>query len=1173
MKTTTKQKTKKVVLSLVVALSLVLTNFFGLTSGLVSMLAFAAENAGYKAEQYKTYDFETSSSWNIDSNFQTTDPNPFADSSTQFDLITQTENAQFRPATKYDGVSTYLAEGGVRDKHSGDQALYIKANAAPSTQVQINKDNFVSFSTKAAAEEGGYKALEVDENKWIRLFDPNSDDVKNNSKWYTDMTSEEKAKVSTTYGGDDYNTFKKKYAEKTPDIYYGYQSPSPGFTINANTYYVASFWLYTSNTPATIVISDGANYKATKQIDTNGKWQFVNIFLAGKSDVNTTNVRFAVYLGTKEKITDASNITGFIVLDDLVISTINQTDFNQGTIDGLNPGDVETLNKTGKDDSGKKWLLSENKVAGYAYDATTYVPFTYTPRSYLENLITNSHLTNSLNASNLSTYFRGDNEFALDTTTGKLWSGFIPTYLTTLTEKEEDIVNKYLSDPIKRPDLEQATLPSDKYAEYVEAYTNNTLKHSIVFESEEFQTTDEQTQAVTPAPSTFNTNNQILKLENTSSSLALGFSTNAFKITQLGYFKISVWLKATNEDAKAILKIHSNIQIGAGPQYVVKTQEVNPYQKTSDATNNWMQVSFYVRGNALHDYNAYLTILADSKSTIYVDEITIEKISTEAYGKGGSSKQFDLAISSTMPTTGITNGYFSDILITDDIDSTTPPYSVAKDTWTFNKDNTSSIVSGIMPTTSAFNGATIGNAKNPNLSITDGTTPISALTNVFAIYAPDANSAFQMTSKSFSLSTSTAYVYKIFFSVYKTTGSAANLETTLQYGSDNIDMIKVTPLLSDATANTWVTYTMYVRIDETSRSLKLDFNFTDLSGTFFLKDIRYITVKDITESDGKTVKVSDDEQFTTAMSEKPVNTYFLDFMSEQFSALGNKDNTNEDLYDSLNYKLEKLKDGDETQQGIVGIILTTKTYTTASGTTLQPSDLKPEKDNISNSVLLIDNAEANMISNVNPQIVHTLSKSSFYKLTFKVKTSLFGENEGLTISINALGISISNVETTTDTSLNDAAGYRTYTVYVRTGDSSISTTYVGFNLKGKGYALIADINLEKIADEATYKDAIKDVTEDEQNYIIDKSKSSSKSTSSTDPEDSTGTLAVFFYILSSILLVGAIIVALVATWIKKHPRKKTVVGTNNADLVTYNKDGKPVSKRKAKSDADKGGFV
>ncbi len=1150
MKTTSKQKLKKILFSGVIAITLVFSNFFGLTSGLVSMFAFA----DYKAEKYTSFDFETSSSWSVDTNFLATDDKPFKDSNYKLNLATSTLDASLLPATKYDGVS--IKNTTTNDK-AGNVALYISANNAPSVQTQtvkennkvvFDKENFVSFESQTLAEESGnYKALKVSATKWVRLFDPTTISSSNRDQ-YSELTAEEKQTVEETYGSNEYNAYLKKYVEKTHDvdIYYGFKSPN--FKINNNAYYVVTFWAFTPvGTKAEIQIK-GTNYKATEEIETESKWHFYTIFIAGKSDgKDPTTANIYYYLGTSSKLSENASHTGFAILDDIVVKTINQTDFNQRTINGTDPIDGE--NKKA-DDSAEvlNAILSDNKVDGYMYTSTDATVSAYSPRIEVEGSVVNGAMNEDFNSTTLSSLYRKDSDFTEESKTK--WTSYIP---------------------LNTADDSTTTLTAGKYNEYVKAYTAATSKISqdVVKESEEFQT---GTDPVVPAPDTFNPNNYILKLVNSSASLSLGYSTNAIKINQLGYYRVSLWLKATDENASATVKMYSDIKIGTGDSHIIKAQPIKPHQTTSDATNNWMEVIFYVKGNAYHDYNAYLAILADSKSTIYVDNIKVEQISSSAYSSGGSTKQIDLALSTSMPASGITNGFFTTIETNDDISSQSAPYATpTSSNWTFGSDNTKSIVKGIVPTTidtwvngsattEQWDSSVIGGVTNPNLS--------SARTNVYAIYAPDADSVFTMTSASFTLKSST--VYKIFFSVYADANASGKVVASLGLGSDEI--VTTTIDHSFNTKGTWTTYAIYVRVDDTDRSLKFKLAFTELEGTMFVKDVRHIIIADIKEADNKPVIKSDDEQFAEAMKNPGVNTYFLDFMSESFTEYGKEITT--DRYESLNYKLEELDEKDETVQGTVDIIFTNKTFTTAGGQTLSIDDLTPN-DNISNKVLFIENTSSEMVSTITPNIVHSLSKSSFYTLTFKVKTSQLEDGKGLTIKINSLAIAISNVDTTKDSTKNEDDGFRTYSVYIRTSSTNtIPSTYVGFELTGKGYALIADIALTKLADEAAYTAAINGVTEDAENYIKDYYvEAEEKEKSTPEPEDNNGTLAIFFYILSSLLLVAAIVVALVATFAKKHPIKKRVVGTNKADIITYNKDGKPVSKRKAKNDADKGGFV
>lgn len=1110
-----KSKLKKLLLCTVLAFVLTLSNFCGLTAGLVSMFA----KAEYKSTDFKSYDFESSSGWSTNTNYETKDSEkPFDGTSSRYDLITSNAENKIRPATKYDGVSTLLT-GNERDANSGDFAMLINAKDAPSKQSQVKKDKngnivydtskFVSYATKEEATTGGYEA-EQNGAVWVRIFADSQID-KNNMDAYLPITS-----------GEHEGKY-KKYVEQYEDldIYYGYKSSS--ISLSSNSYYVANFWAYTSSDVAATLIIKGTGYNATVTIDTNGTWKFYSLFLASKGD-NSTSVNIYYYLGTDKKISDNTSVTGFVVLDDVNIKSINQTDYNNKTVDGEAVGTVEKLNN----------ILSKNKIDGYTYTALDYISLQYTPKTFVNGVISN----NDFESGNIiiSESYRKDTNFENESLTK--WTKYIPKYTS---------------------DSNTTNLPKAKYDEYVAAYSSM-LEESIVEENIEFESKEGEADG----KSTFNTNNHVMKLVNKSASLLLGYTTNAFVIPQLGYYKVSLFLKATDEKAKATVKMFSEIQVGTGPKLIIKSQEIEPYQKTSDDTNNWMEVSFYVRGNALRENKVYLTILAGAESTIYVDNINVEKVSSSVYSNATSSKRLDVALSSSMPSTGVSNGYFTEISTTDETDTWEAPYKASS--WTLDtENNTDSIISGIIPTSDTNYTpdlkTKLGNIANPNTTC--------AKTNVYAIYAPDADSTFKMTSSSFSLSSST--VYKLFFSVYagNNIGADSTMTVKLLFG-DKSHLLEVKQELKSSPSN-WILYSTYLRTDDTSRSLKLEFSFNKLQGTTFIKDIRHVTISDIKESDNKTIKKSANDQFVEAMNNHMPYEYFVDFRSESFTEYG-KESETVGLYNSLNYTLEKLDENSETVQGKVGIIFTTVDFNADGNGTITSSELTPA-ENKSQKVLIISNKESAMVSRISPIVDHTLSKNSYYKLTFKIKTNELEENKGLTIRLSSLGIVIENVDTTKDVAKNGEDGYRVYEVYVRTGEDTIASTYVGFELKGKGYALISDINMTKIDDQEAYDKAIENVTADSEHYLLSYYTEDTKNDEDTkDDRSSSSVLAIFFYVLSSLLLVAAMVVAMVAIFIKKHPIKKAVVVENKAEITQY-KDGKPISKRKAKNDNGKGGFV
>ena len=146
--------------------------------------------------------------------------------------------------------------------------------------------------------------------------------------------------------------------------------------------------------------------------------------------------------------------------------------------------------------------------------------------------------------------------------------------------------------------------------------------------------------------------------------------------------------------------------------------------------------------------------------------------------------------------------------------------------------------------------------------------------------------------------------------------------------------------------------------------------------------------------------------------------------------------------------------------------------------------------------------------------------------------------------------------------------YTKFTVLVKTGSSSISNFEIVFSLGTKGnevsgVALVSDIDITKFANEDEYNKVLETVNKNDPNTIVKDFSSSNDKDDNADKSADSLTLATFFLVFSSILLVVAIVIALVAISIKKLPKSKTVVGTNNAN----------VSKDKTTDTTSKDGFV
>ena len=229
-------------------------------------------------------------------------------------------------------------------------------------------------------------------------------------------------------------------------------------------------------------------------------------------------------------------------------------------------------------------------------------------------------------------------------------------------------------------------------------------------------------------------------------------------------------------------------------------------------------------------------------------------------------------------------------------------------------------------------------------------------------------------------------------------------------------------------------------------------------------------------------------------------------------------------------------------------------------------------NNYSDRVLVISNNYSTDYTVVNPALKGSLSSSAFYVLKVYAKVgniSLYNEdsdkNSGLNITVDSVTVNWNNIkENGTDNV--DENGFTCYELWITTNTSSFSELKVKFSLGSKdstcsGYAIIADVSLEKFSTETLFNEY---VDAKEELYNADSSSSIAKryfGKESTKKDDSTSTKkdeessiwATFFYVFSSLLLGIVLIMAFVATYLKKHPIKsKKVKVSNNDEIIVVN---------------------
>ena len=919
------------------------------------------------------------------------------------------------------------------------------------------------------------------------------------------------------YADDDTD----KTTPLTEDVYYRFQS-SNTLNFTKNNYYAISFWIYTEGTAtASFRISGDLTYETTT-LQSPGTWSQFYIFVASHADANDT-VNFHLQYGNEQTIYtqdgEQESITGYVLFDNLHIDQISETDFLQKTING------EELTQTN---------------------------FTYSPRKYITTDIDSDF------QGDLSIYKFFEEQEGFDSTLADAqnWYYYAP----------EDINNYVIGN----------------YQTAYNATENGSplyFNASTVLESEEFKTTGTDG-TDTSAPSTFNPNNKVLKLENYSSVLNLGLVSKTFTVEQFGLYRVSIMLKAKDKNAKATIMAISSIPTGNdseadGGTTFSGTSSVSAFAEDSDFTNDWVEATLYIRGNAFRDLQTRLVILAEAGSTIYVDHIQIERITTTNYSNNTDSNKLDLSPTSVLQNTNITNGFFNFVNISELEDGVS--YPLTPSSWTTNDTNydEEDIVSGVITTREDIYDAhikpKIGDVENP-LSAS------SQKINVLAIYAKQKTDLsgsedktlefYYENSSTFSVSSSN--IVKITFDVY-----TARSETSGNFTGNVIArLIYNSTVITDFVTNyqtqgsgTWETYTIYVRTGAASKSLKLDLGISDAQGTVFFRNVKYTALSEKTVDDEK---ISVNKQYDEILAEN--NTWekqvankirFVDFLSDSGTTHTSTPIDGQNYYQSHIYTVDEVNDGDTVLSGDM-FIANTSTGFTFGDTTLTSADLEREGSKTDTVLVLYNDSEKYSLAN--PIASSTLAKDGFYKLSVWVKTSeSVGDN--FNIIFKNVNTTFSKVNTSNVTENN---GYCEYVAYVKTGSSAISAVEIQFELgtsenKVAGYALISDISIDTL-DEETFNSETENLTGNEANIKVnDFSSSASSSTSSGDDLDDNTQLIIFFAVFSSLLLVIAIVIAVFSYGLRRFRKQNAIVGENQANVNT-----KPTNKNDAPK---KDGFV
>jgi len=1147
-----KKKIKNTIFSLLVAIALLLSGNFTLAFTAVNSLK-QSSFAEYKPTDFVSpYEFSSNTGWSkkpVDDN--TIKQTFSANISTNLTSLTK-----FKPNANYKGDLTSVESGTISDYG----VMSITTDSTPvKTEVEKTKDGKVVFKTNP---DGSYVYVLDDKTGEPKEHPSNSGD-----------TNRFVLKDGTT------NVYYEKEAEMEEiNVYYYFQTNN-SLSLKANSWYVVGAYVCTFDADASIMVSGTKFEKEVKVPNTNGKWQLVYLFLETSSDsTNSVNLRF--YYGSSDGISTATEKdateTGAVYLDHVTVQTISQTEYLLNTING-----EEVEGKVTNDLTN----LVDTYSARYDFDQT----INKINNKFETGLTDNGDGTFKFN---LYEKLYGTNDYDDEST--ELANNYYQYY-----------INKYTADDGKEK------LTDKQLGLWHKAY-NEKLKTSVVLESKEFETEEEvkdeqgnpvldgnqkPTTKIVPAPSTFNLNNHVLKLENKSEKYSLGILSAPIEVDQFGYYKLTLFARGLSEEDSATVKLISFIKTGTSSEdgaMQVKSQTVSPYTEKSDNTNNWTEISFYIQGSSYYNTTFQIALLADKESTIYYDQIRLESITSTTYSNATSSKQFNLFPSSTAITSSITNGTF-DSIKTEDVNPNDIKKPYLPNSWTKLDKSSEDVVAGIVSSKTDFysvqtnsDGKTVqqllGGAENPIRDYElNGKIISPARTNFLAIYAPKTVDGKETTHdygyKSNSISLSSNSAYKITVQVYyvgntQDSNFSGNMYLNLIASDENIAEFNTTVTEAETEIKgNWITYTFAVHTGSASRTVYLKLGVTEATGTVFFQKVNY---KKLAEKTVDEEKISVDTQFNEIVSE--VNTIekqdakrmkVVSFEKDPFIMHSEDKVKDKDYYQSLSHSLRTAEDDKDTkedesiiEQGEMGVVDLTESdgLTLNQNLTLESSFLSNPKG--SSSFAMFIHNSSNYFTQVSPRNEISLSSSSYYEISLYVKTKDIAEGNSFKVYLDKISVTF-NVNTEHDNygDLTESNGYKKLTAFVKTGSSTISGLKIVYELgstqnKFTGTALVSNLSVTKLADEEAYNELVKDVNSSDKTTVIKNFKVEAEHDHDHEDADNL-TLATFFLVFSSILLVAALVFALVSISIKRNLR------TTGSSAKSAKKD----------TDAPKDGFI
>ena len=626
-----------------------------------------------------------------------------------------------------------------------------------------------------------------------------------------------------------------------------------------------------------------------------------------------------------------------------------------------------------------------------------------------------------------------------------------------------------------------------------------------------------------------------------------------FTVARSAYYRISGWYYTEGFDqGEPSVKLEYGLPSATGTDEYDFDKSVSLSSTTSSNDHNgWQEFTLFVKGSDKYDLDARLVLSAGSddnlvKGAVLFEEIRMMQLTPARYNELSSSATGTVT-PDTEVSTGITNGSFDAVGTYESLDDLASGEPLAPASWTKTVTAGDDVVCGLVDYKAAsFPADTYGKIAGNILKISGTDAVVSYASDTFSVSAD----GYSLISVDVIANDVTGYGATIFVKRDgKTIGSIEKIKKSGRYN-------------------------FYVKSGSAASTLTLELGLgksgKPASGTV------YFTRAGLLTSAGTVLTSSDKTSLTFAATSdefieksKTYNAVRLNSDADVKNAaisLGTEDMTLFDSYGESDLKTPynwtfTTTDSANTFCGVFD----SKNRGTAN--TL-PEGFKPYSDSYPYSLVIKNGAAA--YSYLTLDNAYTIAADSYYKITFAVKTyNVESEKGGAFVSIGddykfnftstaRLIDGVKGDVESADPAYVNYENYDTYVFYVKSGSSETKSN-ITFGLGGdktkqhaSGTVVLGYINLEKI-ESVDYEEATSDLKDDENKIDDFTMRANFAAAKEEDSTENTQKGAIAWWLIPSILLGVAVVIAVVGTFIRKKIENRPKKPVNPSTRSTYDR--------------------